>query len=78
MAGNDDWDWITAACISDGPGAGVQLYCDVSVSPRFTIGDFLDSLTNVSLERRAGWRKRQVEGSESTGKISVELTDGLC
>ena len=78
MTGNDDWDCIAATCISDGPGAGVQLCCDVSVSPSFTIGDFPDSLTNVLLERRAGWRKRKVEGSESTGKIGVELTDGFC
>ena len=78
MARNDDWDWIATTCVSDGPGAGVQLDCDVSVSPSFTIGDFVDLLINVFLERRAGWRKRQVEGSESTGKIGVELTDGFC
>ena len=78
MAGNDDWDWITATCISDGPGAGAQLCRDVSVSPSFTIGDFLDSLANVLLERRAGWCKRKVEGHESSGKIGVELTDGFC
>ena len=77
MAGNDDWDWIAATCISNGPGTGVQLCCDVSVSPSFTIRDFLDSLRNVLLERRSGWRKRQVEVSENTSKISVELADGL-
>ena len=78
MAGDNDWDWITATCVSDGPGAGVQLCCDVFVSSSFTVGDFQDSLTNVLLERRGGWRKRKVERSESTGKIGIELTDGLC
>lgn len=78
MAGNNDWDWITATCVSDGPGAGVQLCCDVFVSSSFTVGDFLNSLTNVLLERRAGWGKRKVEESESTGKIGIDLTDGFC
>ena len=77
MAGNDDWDWITTTCVSDGPGTGVQLCRDVSVSSSFTIGDFLDTLINVLLERRARWRKRKVEGSESTRKIGVDLTDSL-
>ena len=78
MAGNDDRDWITTTCVSDGPRAGVQLCCDVSVSSSFTIGDFLDSLTNLFLEGREGWRERKVERSESTVKIGVELTDGFC
>ena len=78
MAGNDDWDWIAATCVSDGPGAGVQLCCDIFVSSSFTEGNFQDSLKNVLLESRAGWRKRKIEGIESTGKIGIELTDGFC
>ena len=78
MAGNDYWNRITATGVFYGPWAGAQLCCDVSVSPSFPIGNFLDFLTNVLLERRTGWYESRVEGSGSIGKIGVKLMDGFC
>src|SRR6185437_10089344 len=74
MAGNDDRQRIAATRLADVLRRGVERASELAIAAGLAVRDGRHEAPYLLLERRAGWRQRQIERAQLAAKISIELT----
>ncbi len=77
MAGNNDWNWITATGMTNGLGRFSSHLCDITIGRCHSMRDLCHSSPDRQLEFRPFGSERNMEDIDFITKIMMQLVAGL-